>query len=345
MAEIALAALVSADPLRAYPALKWFETALPWDTEDAFRAWVKPLLGFVGLGYQFQLLRKLLVVHSEDATTGESLDTSTESVRSWLVSVIEDETAQLVILCKAAPFHAANSPSVVFELVAFIRAAMPLLDTSIAKLTMALLPILAAKKLPQYLYVECLAALNDTVDHTDDDDAVSFVDEVLAYVVRHMPTFISDVLATTTSIGASYFVGDSATPALLQFLLLALRTLLLTPQLPSFTSLSPATQTLLTTLDASTATPGFATLVPVLRQRLAELVAEEDDVLVSTVHLALKVHGAVSYAALVPEATPPAWLHLFSPPLLFAMFIEAISDDHSVLIDLITSDGSVSQDH
>ncbi|EQC39769.1 hypothetical protein SDRG_03195 [Saprolegnia diclina VS20] len=328
-------ALLSIDPMAGHAAMKTLQTTCAFESRKECVAWTGSLLSFAGCGYQFQLLRRLLAATCDDdseascSDSGDDGDDEAADPRGrWLRAAIVASADQLEALCSTASTCAIATPGVLFEYLAFLRAAIPLLGASMFEMAASFITLLSLPQLPQYLYVECIGFLDDVAVTVDDDDhdasAAAFLERSVTFLASAFPTLVERILNSTPVVGVTFFVGDATTPALQRLLLFGLRVLHRGLRMPPSITLQSA----LHTLAKSATRPERLRYLPALRAKLVEIVADEDDVLISAARLALdlcEAHGSSPIA----EA--------FHPVLVFDLVCATIHDDHSVLVDWLTS--------
>ncbi|KDO33756.1 hypothetical protein SPRG_01637 [Saprolegnia parasitica CBS 223.65] len=326
-------ALLSMDPMAGHAAMKTLQTTCAFESRDECMAWTGSLLTFAGCGYQFQLLRRLLAATGDDESDASCSDSDSDCDDDprgrWLRAAITAYADQLVALCTAASTCATTTPGVLFEYLAFLRAAIPLLGASAFEMAASVVSLLPLPQLPQYLCVECIGFLDDvaaTIDADDDHDvkATVLVECSLTFLASAFPTLVELVVASSPVVGITFFVGEAKTPGLQRLLLFGLRVLQLGLRMAPTAAMLSA----LRTLSESAARPESLRRLPALRAKLVEIVSEEDDVLIGAALFALGLYDAHGSSP-IAEA--------FHPVLVFDLVCATIHDDHSVLVDWLTS--------
>ncbi|OQR99643.1 hypothetical protein THRCLA_06429 [Thraustotheca clavata] len=320
--------LLGTNSTEAFAALKSLEKSTQFTTESDVQEWlsnilIEPICG--ALGYQFQLIRSLL-----------DQDDQNNQMQLWILQTLPSKNDLFYDWCDRLKEIANIASSFAYEFVCFLRSVYVHYEQDAEKMSVQMLPLIFDKSIPQAIQVEIVAWLDDILGQLDvtHEESRAFLDVLAGHFALMFPFFIQTALATNSDVGADFFIGESTAPFVQHYLLLGLHLLQSITMVDGWKP-APTTQEQIEIWSNYIRSPELD--FEHLRTHLLQIVCEEDDFLVSVLYKALVVYTNLRLVDFVGDPLPLTTDSL-SPPSLFDYFCHVIHDDHSVLIDFLTSD-------
>ncbi|ETW07672.1 hypothetical protein H310_02131 [Aphanomyces invadans] len=336
----AAAALSSPDVFTAFRAMKALLSATQFDGQSDCAMCIRTVAMQVpqhhSLGFNFQLVRRWLEQTQVDIQFSSSSDEDdglASSISAWTFQALVDMQEPFLSLCASVCREVASfRDCCVYELVRLAHAIVVHHGTttncpplSASRWTLPWVSLVHSSfitsKATQVEILSMLVAITDDVSAHNNSAHADTIRVVLA-------SLYPLILTTPPSpVGASCFIGQDLTlPLAHQWLRLLFHSMLHLP--PHQSDPWPFQHSNLTTF----------------RRHAMGILAEDDDVMVDVLYHVLQL--ALLYEAPpanVPRPSPPspsmlsALWNEFSPARWFADFSGVLHDDHSVLVDLVTS--------